>query len=273
MTALIVWPLVKASQNKFKISLLLWLKLIWASTRYRVPNMEQVNCLEKQCLYLQGSWIFSNAIERAGFNVCVPSTKPYNQSLIEYQLFTQYNRSHFVFYHLFGFISVCFGVITVIYPECLCYKIRVCKYLYQHIDTFFHCRVLANIFSADIANIQFGDLSAKYQYRLKYCLNYETNMAIQSSHVKISAITNIGISAKMSYRHALNIKLRKLLMSIFEPNWLNALIMGSYASISACFIAVVPKDSLNLICVHNLWQSERIEAGTHFGTENQGGGL
>ena len=102
--------------------------------------MEQVNCLEKQCLYLQGSWIFSNAIESAGFNVCVPSTKPYNQSLIEYQLFTQYNRSHFVFYHLFGFISVCFGVITVIYPECLCYKIRVCKYLYQHIDTFFHCR-------------------------------------------------------------------------------------------------------------------------------------
>ncbi len=30
--------------------------------------MEQANCLEKQWLYLQESWIFSNAIESAGFN-------------------------------------------------------------------------------------------------------------------------------------------------------------------------------------------------------------
>ncbi len=30
--------------------------------------MEQANCLEKQCLYLQGSWVFFNAIESAGFN-------------------------------------------------------------------------------------------------------------------------------------------------------------------------------------------------------------
>ena len=67
-------------------------------------------------------------------------------------------------------------------------------------------RLSANIFSADIADISisaFGDISAKYRHLKTYRLEYEILSYENIGNIGISAITNIGISAKMSYQHAL----------------------------------------------------------------------